>query len=96
MTTLPIIFGHLGFSSTDVFVVKDGRQLCVGTIFVNRQREGDAYSFDSYDFCLEHYVKRHNYLTIEELPTGTQAIAEYKKQLAEKGVSINGDILYAG
>jgi len=96
MSNLPIIFGHLGFSSTDVFVVKDGRQLCVGTIFLDRRFEGDSYTFEPYAFCLEHYVTRQHYLTVEELPSAEQAIAEYKKQLAEKGVSINGDIVYAG
>ena len=90
---MKIIFTCLGFSSTDAFVIKDGRQLKIGTIWKKFPGE---YEYWTDDFCMEHYVKRYGYLTDEEIPTEKQVIAEYERQYAEKGVSLNNEIVYAG
>lgn len=103
MKTLPIIFGHLGFNSADAFVLKDGRQLMVGTVYDNSSHLGQdpmastgRFRFEPDDFFLSNYVHRAGYVTLEEVPNGEAVIAEYRKQLKEKGVYINPDIRYAG
>lgn len=90
---MEIIFSCLGFTSSEAFIVLDGRQLMIGTIFSKFPGE---YEFWTTDFFKEHYVEKWKYVKIEDVPTSEQIIAEYKKQYAEKGVCINNDILYAG
>ncbi len=83
----------MGFNSADAFVIVDGRQLMVGTIVKDHY---DKFMFEPYDFCMEHYVKRRGYLTAKQVPTGEQIIADYEKQLAERGILVNNEIKYAG
>lgn len=90
---MKIIFGCLGFASTDVFVEKDGRQLRIGIIF---DMHGSQRIFDLSDFFIECYVKRNHYVEYDEIPSSQQILDEYEKQLKETGVSINRNILYAG
>ena len=84
---MKIIFSCLGFATSEVFLVKDGRQLNIGTVF---ERFHDEYEFWLHDFWIGRY------LTKDEIPTEEQIFAEYKKQYAEKGVEINNEIVYAG
>jgi hypothetical protein len=93
-----ITFSCFGFSSSEAFLIKCGRQLCVGSItedFVERGVE-QTYTFYRYDFFWEHYVARENYIDAHEVPSPDAIIAEYKRQYAQKGVDINQDIKYAG
>ena len=91
---MKIIYSHLGFNSTDVFLVKKGRQLMCGTIFIDMF--SGEYKFEPYGFFTAEYVKRHKYVDESEIPTSDVIIEEYKKQCAEKGVNINDEIKYAG
>lgn len=90
---MKIIFSCLGFTSTDAFLVVDGRQLMVGSIMERFPREPEFWPSD---YFTEHYVKRQQYVKAEDVPTGEQIIAEYKRQYADKGVCINNEIQYAG
>ena len=92
-TKLKIIFSCLGFASTEAFVIKDNRQLMVGTL---SDMTGRGFDYWPYDFCMEHYVKRNHYLTEAEVPTAEEVIAEYERQYKEKGVWLNPEIRYAG
>ena len=88
-----ITFSHLGFASADVFLIKCERQLMVGSL---TQRLDNTLEFHKYDFFFEHYVGRLDYIGIEEVPTPEAIIAEYIKQLADKGIAISDEIIYAG
>ena len=90
---MDITFSYYGFHSTDCFIVVDGRQLMFGTIF---EKFTEEYEFVPYDFCVEQYVNRDHYLKLEDIPSAEQAIEEYKRQLKEKGVAINNEIVYSG
>lgn len=93
---MKIIFDCLGFSNAIAFVVKNGRQYSFGSIRNLYSRNGDEYKFYPEDF-INHYVER-GYITNEEIPTGEQTIAEYKKQwkACNNKSQINKEIQYAG
>lgn len=93
---MKILFSHLGFSSADVFIEINRRQLIFGTIILKRSKNGDDFEFWPNDYFTEHYVNRWGFIKIENIPTAEQIITEYKRQFDEKGVHINNEILYAG
>jgi hypothetical protein len=91
---MKIIFSCLGFATADAFIVKDGRQFMVGTISNMGIEKNDYWP---YEFFTGHYLARGLYgLTEADKPCKEQVIAEYERQLAEKGISINNEIVYAG
>ena len=91
---MKIIFSALGFTSAEAFLVVDGRQLMMGSI-IDKLGRGD-YEFWPHDFFMEHYVKRMGYVKWKDIPRNEEVIAEYKKQLAEKGITTETEVIYAG
>lgn len=83
-----IAFACLGFSSTSVFVIKDGMQIHVG--FVSE----DSPTVGNREFTYFGVYERD--LSKDEIPSPEQVLVEYEKQLKEKGVWINDEIKYAG
>lgn len=97
MNKLPILFSCLGFSSCEVYILKDGRQLNIGILWDSLSRSGHEYEFDLSEYCIDGYVNRHNYLNLEDIPSSKEIVQEYKRQFLIKGVCINPDnIIYAG
>lgn len=69
----------------------------VGTV-TNMVGDGH-FEFWPYDFFKDHYVARMGTeygLTEADIPIPEDVIAEYKRQYAEQGVTINHEIKYAG
>lgn len=91
---MKIIFTALGFMTADAFLVVDGRQLLMGAV-VDKLGRGD-YEFWPSDYFMEQYVKRDKYVKWKDIPRNEEIIAEYKRQLAEKGITTNTEVVYAG
>ncbi len=81
---MKIFFDCLGFGSASVFVEKEGRGHFIGDLFLRGQSE------------MNYYGTYERHLSPEEVPDAVTIRAEYDKQLAEKGVCLNQDIIYAG
>jgi hypothetical protein len=79
------MFDCLGFSSCSVFIVDSlGGQFHIGYI-IDRGIGKELSLFGI-------YLNRFR----EHLPSASQALEEYERQYAEKGVSISKQIQYAG
>ncbi len=79
----------MGFNTTEVFVVKDGRQISIGGMDTEPRGYRDQF------YYLGIYERS---LTPEEIPTPEEVVAEYNRQweACGKKVSINKNIVYAG
>jgi hypothetical protein len=83
---MKLMFSCLGFSSCEVFLVDSkGSQFHIGFIF---DRGLGPKEFSFFGIYLDRFR--------EHLPTAIQVVEEYERQYAEKGVSINGKIQFAG
>jgi len=80
-----ISFECLGFGTTAVFITKDNRQYHIGDLFLRCSEPS-----------MNYYGCYERYLMPNEIPSLEQIKEEYDKQLNEKGVSINREIVYAG
>lgn len=81
---MKIIFDCLGFSSAIVFNETNCRQYCIGYLF---NRIGTLIFEPSAPI---------GYPITESIPTEQEVITEYNRQLADKGITVNHEIAYAG
>lgn len=85
---MKLTFSCFGFHSTEVFIKGDQRTDMIGYLVEEYVGRGQP---DVLKFHPQYDDRR-----FDKIPSEETIVSEYKKQYAEKGVSLNKEIVYAG